>query len=300
MTTIINGVDYAWTHPGGAALKAADMHFACRYLSPDIKKNISRTEADDLAYHGLWSVVVWESTASRAGAGRAAGIADAQTALIQARTAGLPEGRPIYFAVDFDANPAAVAPYFQGVASVLTPARTGVYGGYRVVKALMDGGVAKWGWQTVAWSGGLWDARTHIRQDGHTVTINGVSCDKDFAYAADYGQWMPGKTPNTTTENPNMAVSAADAAEIAQAVLNATVTSSFRKDAKGNPVKIPVSSYLDHMDGHYDAVIKAIAALAGKNVDTAVVVKAVQTAIAASVIKVHVDVTEPVVPGGAA
>ncbi|MGW5352197.1 DUF1906 domain-containing protein [Streptomyces sp. NPDC004031] len=195
--TEYDGVDYAWTHPGGAALKAAGKKFACRYLSNGATKNISRAEADDLAAHGVSTVVVWESTATRPLSGRAAGITDAKTAATQAAAAGMPPSRPIYFAVDFDATakqmPTVLA-YLDGAASVLGTSRTGVYGGYDTVKAALDGKHAAWAWQTRAWSEGHWDPRAHIRQ-GATKTINGVSCDLNTALADDYGQWTPGHAP---------------------------------------------------------------------------------------------------------
>lgn len=259
MTITIAGVDYPWSHPGGAALKAKGIRFACRYLSHDPSKNLSRTEADDLAAHGVSSVVVWETTANRAGAGRAAGIADAHDAVSQAADAGMPSSRPIYFAVDYDANPATVVPYFQGVASVLGVPRTGVYGGRRVVAYLLDHVLVHWAWQTAAWSGGQWDPRTHIRQPATTVRIGGVSCDNNTAHQADYGQWTPGNVPQTTQEDD---MPAAD--DVAKAVLDATITSRFRKDAKGKPAKISVGTYLEFLDGHYDATMKAVAGLGGQ------------------------------------
>src|SRR5262245_1036236 len=97
----VPGVDYAWSHPTPAALKAAGARFVCRYLSPDSTKNLSKTEAAALAAVGIWCVAVWESNAGRALAGTAAGTADAKTALAQATAAGMPSGRPIFFAVDF-------------------------------------------------------------------------------------------------------------------------------------------------------------------------------------------------------
>lgn len=195
--TSIPGVDYAWSHPGGTALQAAGKQFACRYLSPDSSKNLTKTEANDLAAHGVWSVVVWESTAARAKAGKTAGVADAKTASTQAVAAGMPSSRPIYFAVDFDATAAdqtAINAYLDGAASVIGRDRVGIYGGYYPVKRALDAGKATWAWQTIAWSGGQWDARAVIRQ-GAQKTLNGVSCDLNTATAADYGQWMPGKTP---------------------------------------------------------------------------------------------------------
>jgi hypothetical protein len=214
--TSIPGVDYAWSHPGGAALKAAGKQFACRYLSPDSSKNITRAEADDLAAHGVWSVVVWESTADRAKAGRAAGVADATTAAKQAAMAGMPSGRPIYFAVDFDAAPGDqtyINAYLDGAASVIGVDRVGIYGGYYPVKRALDAGKAKWAWQTSGWSGGQWDPRAVMRQ-GAQLTIGGVSCDLNTALADDYGQWMPGKTPKPEADMP---ITDADAQKIALA-----------------------------------------------------------------------------------
>jgi hypothetical protein len=202
-----DGVDYSSGHPGGAALKAAGKAFAARYVSHSAPKNISKAEAADLAAHGVWTVLVWETTAQRAGAGRAAGVADAKEAVAQAAAAGMPPTRPLYFAVDWDAEPAVVAPYFQGVASVLGAARTGGYGGYRVVRYLLDRGLITWAWQTAAWSSGRWDARAHIRQPATTVRINGVACDNDIAQQNDFGQWMPG---GITPEEDDVALSDAD------------------------------------------------------------------------------------------
>jgi hypothetical protein len=204
--TIYEGVDYAWSHPGGAALQKAGKQFAARYLSNDADKNITRTEADDLAEHEVSSVVVWESTAKRPLAGRTGGIADAKAAAKQAAAAGMPPPRPIYFAVDFDATSgqmATVMTYLDGAASVLGRTRVGVYGGYDTVKAALDGGHALWAWQTRAWSEGHWDPRAHIRQ-GATQTIGGVSCDLNTAYAADYGQWTPGKPPIAPQQENSM------------------------------------------------------------------------------------------------
>lgn len=279
--TFIPGVDYAWSHPGGAALAAAGKAFAARYLSNDASKNLTRAEADDLAAHGVWSVVVWESTSNRAGAGRAAGIADAQAATQQAATAGMPSTRPIYFAVDYDATPATVDAYFQGAASVLGAARVGVYGGYRVVKHLLDTGLAHWVWQTAAWSGGQWDNRAHIKQ-GAYVTINGVQCDLDTASTTDYGQWMPGKTPEAPV--PDLTPQIADDTKTLRADLG-KVTSLTEKDAKGNPAVHPASYYLAHL--HFDALaanskLDALAKAPGGATLTDAQVSAIAAQVAAS------------------
>jgi hypothetical protein len=189
----IPGVDYAWTHPGGAALKAAGKKFACRYLSDDDTKNLSKTEAKDLTSHGVACVVVWETSANRALAGRDGGEADARKAKTQAAALGMPEDRPIYFAVDFDATPGQqdeINAYLDGAAGVIGRERVGIYGGYYPVKRALDAKKASWAWQTPAWSGGQWDDRAHIRQ-GAQQTIGGAGCDLNTATADDYGQWSP-------------------------------------------------------------------------------------------------------------
>jgi len=296
--TELPGVDYPWQHPGGAALKAAGKVFACRYLSYDPSKNLTRTEADDLAAHGIWAVLVWEATANRAGAGRAAGVADAKTAEAQAAAAGMPSGRPIYFAVDYDAVPTAVDAYFQGVASVIGLARTGVYGGYRVVKHLKDAGLASWIWQTTAWSGGQWDPRANLQQPLGTVRINGAECDIDTAHTPDYGQWMPGKTPLTeddmTPEQANQLTALHDllVPYAGWGYKNADADAASVKAGKGHiPDAYGYLTQTHTMVKAQSAAITALVAQLGKDVDTATVVAAVQKAIADAVVHVQVDVT---------
>jgi hypothetical protein len=288
----IQGVDYAWSHPGGKALAAAGKRFAARYLSTDADKNITRAEADDLAAHGVSSVVVWETTAKRPLSGRAAGISDAQAAQRQATAAGMPSGRPIYFAVDFDAQPSqmpTVMAYLDGAASVLGKARVGVYGGYDVVRAALDGKHAAWGWQTRAWSEGHWEPRARIRQ-GTTQTIGGVSCDLNTATAEDYGQWTPGQTPHTSEEDDMPSTEefwgyrnakAGDKHDMHQALVNAETNS-----AKAYAATVANTAAIT-------ALAKALGD-AHDGVDTATVVaavtEAVDNAVEKAVVKVDVSV----------
>lgn len=257
----IPGVDYSAGRPGGAALAAAGQRYACRYLSHTASKNLTPAEAADLAAHDVSCVVVWETTANRAGSGRAAGIADATEALAQARACGMPPGRPIYFAVDWDANPSVVAPYFQGVLSVLGLAQTGGYGGYRVIKYLLDNRLISWAWQTVAWSAGRWDDRAVLRQPGTTTHIAGVSCDRDVATATDYGQWMPGRSP--LTEVPDMdATQARQLAELHALLVPYAGWDYRNKDqAKANPRLPDAYRYLQRTDAAVQTLVAQNAAL---------------------------------------
>lgn len=286
------GVDYSDGRPGGKALAAAGMKFAARYLSHNEDKNLNATEAADLAAHDVSCVVVWETTASRAGAGRVAGITDAKEAQAQAVACGMPPGRPIFFAVDWDASPSVVVPYFQGVASVLGVARTGVYGGYKVVDYLLDHKLVTWAWQTVAWSGGRWDPRAVIRQYASTIRINGVVCDHDTAYAADYGQWTPGRTPNQQEED----VQLTDRYTVHKGIWSTGDQTATIGDwiAYGNLKGEATYNLVKQLSTQVTAQGAAITALAkqlgtGRDVDT--IVAAVQQAIADEVIKVDVHVT---------
>lgn len=198
MTTF--GIDHAWGRPSIASLKAAKVKFVIRYLSHDTAgKNLSRSEADRLANAGIWLAVIWESSANRAATGgRSGGVADATRAQAQADSCGMPSGRPIYFAVDFDAsgvNWSKIVEYFKGVASVIGLERVGMYAGHFPIRWAFNEGLISYGWQTIAWSQGLFDIRCHLFQYAIEQTIDGVDCDFNEAYRADFGQWMPGKVP---------------------------------------------------------------------------------------------------------
>lgn len=193
-----SGIDYAWTHVPIKALQNYGADFVCRYVSNDPAKDESLAEANALAAAGIWSVLVYETTARRASGSVSDGISDATKALARCRALNVPADRPVYFAVDYDANPADVVNYFRGVLSVLGEKRTGVYAGYKVVKYLFDHGLIGWAWQTYAWSDGKWDSRAQLQQYKNDIKVGGVDCDADRATAEDYGQWKPGISPAHT------------------------------------------------------------------------------------------------------
>jgi hypothetical protein len=186
------GIDYEGGLTG-AQVKASGASFVCRYLSDYPPKNLTRAEFENLHSHGIDIVTVWETYANRALSGHAAGAVDAKDAEEQARWIGIPDGRPIFFAIDFDETPSeaeAVRQYFGGVNSVLGRDRTGAYGGYWSVKRLFDAGLIKYGWQTYAWSGGNWDHRAQLQQYSNGHYVSGVGVDFDRAVAEDFGQWF--------------------------------------------------------------------------------------------------------------
>ena len=182
----VEGVDISWARPTVTEIKAAGAHWVARYLSPDTTKNLTATEVRLYPEAGLGIVVVWESTATGATEGFAAGAADAHRAESQRAAVGLPDDMIIHFAVDADVAWSAVADYFDGVISVLTLSRTGCYGGLKVIEGAHGHGI-RYLWQTTAWSGGVWAPYATIRQPGETVLSGGA--DVDSAETSDFGQF---------------------------------------------------------------------------------------------------------------
>jgi hypothetical protein len=193
------GIDYAWSRPTMVAMHNASVKFVCRYLSHDTTgKTLTRAEAETLTAGGLWLVVVWETTAARALAGTGAGQADAADALKQAQALGMPADRPIYFAVDFDAQPAdqpKIDAYLSGASNVMGRDRMGMYSGVGPMTRCFDSGLITFGWQTYAWSGGKWDSRAQLQQYKNGVSLAGADVDFDRAMVLDYGQWKIGESP---------------------------------------------------------------------------------------------------------
>lgn len=187
----IEGVDYE-TGPSAVQLKAAGKRFVCRYLStPGNPKNLRPAEAQALHKAGIAIVLVFETTGTTFLGGATAGRHDAALALQQAKALGVPASVPIYFAIDEDPNghEALIVDYIKGAASVMTKARTGVYGGLAAINACHRSGVCSWFWQTLAWSNGLWSVVNHLEQYGAPITLDGHQVDPDRAVKASYGAW---------------------------------------------------------------------------------------------------------------
>lgn len=187
------GLDYAWhgtLQP--QTFIDAGYSFICRYLSRDPTKDINAAEARLLSDAGLDIVLVWETSERRpVTGGYEGGKADAGLAFARAAALGMPADRPIYFAMDYDVPEDAADHYFRGIRDAGFPAeRVGVYAGIRPLRHLLNVGLATWGWQTSAWSGGQWDPRAHLRQYKYGLTFPGVSsADANKAPFDDFGQW---------------------------------------------------------------------------------------------------------------
>lgn len=198
------GVDYAGAHPSPPCLALQGVKFAGRYIEPASDwKTLTKTEADALHAAGVAIVSFYETSATRALAGAAAGKADALGVIAHRADIGMPANRPVYFAVDFNATPAQlsgpVRDYFRGIAAVMPLDAIGGYGGYHTIRYLFDNALIKWGHQAYAWSGGAWDPRAHIQQYANGRALCGGTVDFDRAMVADYGQWpAPSAPPDPT------------------------------------------------------------------------------------------------------
>jgi hypothetical protein len=188
----------------------------------------------------------------------------------------MPSTRPIYFAVDTDTTWSQVAPYFQGVRDVLPAAQVGVYGGIRIIAGAADSGLVTWYWQAEAWSGGRWEPRAHIRQAG-TARIGGVDCDRNTAVTADFGQWMPGRTPTLAEEDELATTLTQERSDSWNAMIwglkNTTERTLALVQAQGATI---------------EKLAAAVAAVHG--IDEAALVEEIKAAIADAVVKVDVSV----------
>lgn len=188
----MKGIDYGWGRPLAKNIAAKGYQFVCRYLSANPTKNITSAEIQDFHSHNLKICLVWQTTEKRPLSGFEGGKSDARRARNLASTLGFPSYRPIYFACDYDFSPKdqpLIDEYFKGIATIIPVCLIGIYGGYYVVKRVVDAKLATFIWQTSAWSGGKWDSRAHLRQVRYDERINGVQCDINLAMQEDFGQW---------------------------------------------------------------------------------------------------------------
>ena len=194
----VEGVDYSFARPGGAALEAAGKVFACRYLAyshapgPSEAKFLTKPELADLHGHGISVVANFESTSNRALDGWGGGVADGSDAKVAMEGLGFPPDCPVYFAVDFNAqnvDQGKIDQYLKGAASVLGQPRIGVYGSYAVLTRCKGNRTAAWFWQTYAWSSGHVAPWANLYQYSNGQSINGAAVDFDRALSANYGAY---------------------------------------------------------------------------------------------------------------
>lgn len=203
-------VDYAFTAINEQALARGGKHGAGRYVGPgSAGKHLSATEVIRIHAAGLGIWLNVEGMSGDAAKGRRLGIIHAQQAEDARKALGCPPV-PLYFAVDFDVTAGQwpnVKSYLGGAASVIGPARVGVYGGINAVTWAARDRAAAWYFQTYAWSGGRWFAGNHLEQYHNGVPLAGGTVDLCRALQANYGQWAPpGTTPPEDDMTPEQAI----------------------------------------------------------------------------------------------
>lgn len=183
------GID-ATSSPNTSALKSAGVKFVCRYGSISNSstqfKLGSLSEFQTLSAAGIAIVANFEWTGV---VGQENGAQDAQVALQQFTSWGMPSGRPIYFSVDEDVTGASVASYFKSIATVLPVSQIGVYGSAQVCQYLKANNLVNWTWQTYAWSNGVWNSNNNLEQYQNDQNVGGESVDYNRSVTLDFGQW---------------------------------------------------------------------------------------------------------------
>jgi hypothetical protein len=204
----MEGVDYAFNWPTPGGLAQADKRFAVRYVgTPSSGKSLTDVEVVALTGAGVAVVATYETTAGFmlvADGGKAADLARAH-----ARLCGMPDGRPIYFALDVDPAEvdagewAAVERFLDDAASVIGRDAVGVYGAFAAIERLVPR-FAAWGWQTYAWSGGRWSSKAHLTQYRNGVPLAGGTVDLCASKTADFGQWGLGPGEDDMPDIPEI------------------------------------------------------------------------------------------------
>jgi Domain of unknown function (DUF1906) len=200
---VVEGVDFSWSRPSPTCLHDKGIRWAGRYvLSTDPGKTLTKPEAERLAAAGLSIVSIHQPSGDKGWmlGGYARGVSAAKDAVKVATACGMPDDRPITYALDIDPNPLTAAQWdmvrqtLRGCASVHGVERTGIYGGWKTIDVLMPT-YAKWGYQTVAWSGGRWHPDAQIHQYRNNMALCGGQIDYTRGMRTDYGQWRPGWSP---------------------------------------------------------------------------------------------------------
>lgn len=206
---MLYGIDFS--SGGGlttAQIRSGGKSFVCRYLSGGNPKDIDVPELASYKAAGIPVVFVWEVDGIMRGESQGTSDAHAAQAELDTLAKGVGESSVsqavVFFAADAEKMP-DLPGYMSAVKRVLGLSRVGIYGGIGSVSAAFDAGLAKYGWQTLAWSGGRWDGRALLRQVVNNVAFGPAEVDLDQAafwgsskiltLADNFGQWpAPGET----------------------------------------------------------------------------------------------------------
>lgn len=147
-------VDYSFSHPDPAALKAAGVSLVIRYTTGT--KALTPAEATALRNLGIDIALVHETDAGRVNSGGQSGGADDMLQVnFLCGILGYPAGGTVFFADDTAPNFQGAMAYFQGVRSRKGLHLIGWYGGLGVGMALKAAGLIDVVWVANAssWSG---------------------------------------------------------------------------------------------------------------------------------------------------
>lgn len=182
-------------------LKNAGFEYAIRYLPTSTWKGLTEGEVKVIQDAGLKLVSIFQTSANYPGYfGGSQGRADGKHAQMLAEKMGQPKGTAIYFAVDYDAQPAnirRVLEYMKGVKMALKEYKVGIYGSYRVMNEVKQNTPVDYYWQTYAWSYGKVASFIHMHQYKNGVVIAGVQVDKN-SIKKDPGAWGVQEAPKTS------------------------------------------------------------------------------------------------------
>lgn len=210
------GADWSFARPAADKLRRQGIVPVGRYLwNPKYEdgrtnKGISGAEYGEHVADGRQPFFYFEESADDPILGFDEGVRQAKAAEVHRIREGLPALR-INFPADrqiLDSEIPALLDGLRGAASVVGLERTGIYGGYSVVKAAFDAGVISGAVQTYAWSldanGHIqWDPRAQLRQWSNGQWGNSI--DFIWAMAEEFGQHPAKPTPEPDTVVVNRA-----------------------------------------------------------------------------------------------
>lgn len=204
----IEGVDYSFDPPSVRLLAQAGKAFAVRYGGVGSRsKRADPAEVAALTSAGVAVVGCVEGNVDGLRLGSAVGKVWSRAAYDDFVSMGMPRNRPVYLSVDFNCSVdewPSVRTALQAACDEIGPDRVGVYGSYRVMKWAKRDGVARWFWQTYAWSDGAWFTGNHIEQYHNGVKLGGGTVDLCRAKKADYGQWGVERAMAITDEDATL------------------------------------------------------------------------------------------------
>jgi hypothetical protein len=209
------GIDYAFSRPDPASLRASGFTFAGRYVSipPASKsKNATADEIARLHAAGLAVFLMWEMSAGSAAGGYNLGMAHGKAAGQCAQALNYPKGLAVPAAFDVDTTPmnlAAFTAYGHGFADGIEPYGyyLGVYGDCDIINALdlvnAIGGRSHLNHIAGAssWSHGEIDKNplVHIRQ---TISSSTPTYDGNFTKRP-VDMWLPRAEPSHPDSAPD-------------------------------------------------------------------------------------------------